>query len=497
MQEIKARAKKYHLIKNWLFLAHIVLSLAGLLFLLSFGLSVYAKEKIILLTRNSFWLVAIYVFILDGASFLLSFPLCFYEGFILEHKFNLSSQKFPAWLKDTFKKQLIELLVFLVTAEVLYLFLRKTQDNWWIYAALFWIFLSVVFAKLTPILLIPLFFKSSPVQDENLKAGIRSLVDKSGSKIKNIFIIDFSKKTKKSNAMVCGLGKNRRILLADNLVNEFDTEQVCSVVAHELGHEVYKDTLRLLIAGSIFSFFSFFACDVFLRAALARFGFKEIYDIAAFPLLAFGLSIVSLFILPFQNGYSRRRESFADLFALELTNDPLSFISMMKKLGEKNLADFSPNRIIEFLLYAHPPIEKRIRQAERFYKGEERRKYARMDTVLPVELQINRISALGAEIIFPWQQGFTQDISYGGVALRVNFLKQDISGLGIGKIKVFLRIHLPRSKQPVSAQAQLIWIKSLPEAEGSYMLGLSFESIRSQDRLALIRFARWRRLIRG
>lgn len=497
MQENGAGAKKYHLIKNWLFLAHIILSFAGLLFLLFSGLSIYIKDKILLFTENNFLLIAIYVFVLDSATFLLSFPLGFYEGFLLERKFNLSAQKFSLWLRDIFKKQIIELIIFLICAEALYLFLRKAPDNWWIYASAFWIFLSVVLAKLTPILLIPLFFKSSPVEDKNLKSAILSLVEKSGSKIKNIFIIDFSKKTKKSNAMVCGLGKNRRILLADNLVNEFDTEQVCSVVAHELGHEVCKDTLRLLIAGSIFSFFSFFACDVFLRAALARFGFKEIYDIAAFPLVALGLFIISLFIMPLQNGYSRRRESFADLFALELTNDPLSFISMMKKLGEKNLADYSPNKIIEFLLYGHPPIQKRIRQAERFYKGEERRRYARIDTVLPVELQINRISALGAEIISPWQQGFTRDISYGGSAVRVNFLKQDISGLGVDKIKVFLRIYLPKSKQPISTQAQLIWAKRLPDTESSYMLGLSFETIRSRDRLALVRFARWRRLIGG
>lgn len=365
-------AKKYHRIKNWLFLTHIALSFAGLILLLFSGLSVYVKHKILLLTQNNFLLVAAYVFILDIASFALSFPLTFYEGFILEHKFNLSAQKFSQWIGDFFKKEIIALAVFLISTEAVYLFLRRSHDNWWAYAALFWIFLNIVLVKLTPSIIIPLFFKSSQVKDENLKQKILSLVEKSGSNIRNIFIIDFSKKTKKSNALICGLGKNRRILLADNLVNEFDAEQVCSVVAHELAHEVYKDTIRMLFASSIFSLAAFFACDVFLKAALGRFGFGEISDIAAFPLLALLLFLASLFILPLQNGYCRRREAIADRFALSLTNDSRNFISMMEKLAAKNLADTSPNKIIEFLLYTHPPIKKRIQAAESFYKGEER-----------------------------------------------------------------------------------------------------------------------------
>lgn len=371
MQDNITAAKKYHQIKNWLFLAHIILSLAGLSFLLFSGLSLYLKDKIILFAQNNFLVVATYIFIVYIVSFLLGFPLAFYEGYRLEHKFNLSVQKLSAWLKDLFKKQFIELVVILASSEVLYFFLRKAGNSWWIYAALSWIFLSIVLAKLTPLLLIPLFFKSSPVQDENLKQKIISLVDKAGANIKNIFIIDFSKKTKKSNACVCGLGRSRRILLADNLVNEFDREEVCSVVAHELGHEVHKDTIRLLVTASIFSFFAFYILDIFLKGNLKWFGFKEVYDIAAFPLIALGIFLVSLLILPLQNAYTRRREKHADLFALGLTNDPLSFISMMKKLAEKNLADVAPNKIIEFLLYDHPPIEKRIQAAEGFYNGEE------------------------------------------------------------------------------------------------------------------------------
>lgn len=487
-------AKKYHRIKNWLLLAQIILSLAGLLVLLFSGLSLYIKDKILLAWQNNFIVIAVYIFILDISSFLLSFPLNFYEGYYLEHKFNLSAQKFCAWLRDVLKKQIIEFIVLLISVEALYLFLRKTADNWWLYAAIFWIFLSIVLAKLTPSLLLPLFFKSSPVKEDNLKQAILDLVEKAGSKIKNIFIIDFSKKTKKSNAMVCGLGKDRRILLADNLVNEFDKNEVCAVVAHELGHEVCKDTVRLIIVASIFSFIAFFACDVFLRATLGVFRFKEIYDIAAFPLIGVSLFCIGLLISPLQNAYARRRERLADEFALGLTQDAAGFISMMQKLAAKNLADMAPNKAIEFLLYSHPSINKRIDCARKFNTHDERRKYTRLDTVLPVEFQINHLDKSGVNNILAWQQGFTQDVARGGICLKANFIKTDVAGLDLDKIRVFLNIHLP-AKNPVSAQARIAWARRLPDHPDSYIFGLSFEAIREPERRLIVDFARWRILL--
>ncbi|PIQ88547.1 MAG: hypothetical protein COV72_07935 [Candidatus Omnitrophica bacterium CG11_big_fil_rev_8_21_14_0_20_42_13] len=360
-------SKKYHYIKNWLFLASIFLSLLGLYLLLVSGLSMQIKNFILRFFHNNFLVVGSYILIINIGYAAIDFPLALYEGFVLEHRFKLSNQKFLAWFSDLLKKHLIEFAVFLPAAESLYIFLRRTQDSWWIYAALFWILLSIILAKITPGIIIPLFFKISPLKDEALREKVLSLVKNSGSAIKNIFVIDFSKKTKKSNALVCGLGKNRRILLADNLINEFSPDEIAVVVAHELGHEVHKDTLRLLLSGSISSFLAFFFCNVFLKSGLEFFGFDNIHDIAAFPVLALSLFLISLTLMPLQNAYTRKRERAADLVALKLSQDKDSFISMMEKLGKKNLADLNPNKIIEFLLYDHPPISKRIAAARKFY----------------------------------------------------------------------------------------------------------------------------------
>jgi hypothetical protein len=250
-----------------------------------------------------------------------------------------------------------------------------------------------------------------------------------------------------------------------------------------------------LIFGGLASFFSFFICDIFLKSSLGWFGFKNIYDIAAFPLLALSLFILGLLILPLQNSYTRRRERKADEFALTLTGDKKSFILLMEKLGKKNLADFFPNKIIELLLYDHPPIGKRIAYASKFYKGEERRKYIRLDTVLPVEFQIVQVGRAGFEIVSPWQQGFTQDISYGGIALKTNFLKQNIIALDREKISLFLNIHLPIKKHPIYAQARCVWVRKIDEGPYSYILGLDFKTIRPQDRKILVNYAYWRKYL--
>lgn len=357
-------AKRYHQIKNRLFFINLLQNILALLFLGLSGLSVYLKDQILLLSQQFLIVNALYAVCFSVFFSILGFPISFYEGFILEHQFNLSNQSFLNWCKEGLKNFALGLVVILVGIEGLYLFLKKFPLTWWLWATAFWLFLTIVIARITPIFIIPLFFKYRKLEKVNLKTKIFMLFDKCQLKIKEVFYIDFSTKTKKANAFICGLGRNRRLVLSDTLLEKFNDPEIAEVVAHELGHYKHHDIAKLILANSAVSFLSFFLISRILQVALLYFGFSRMDDIAFLPFLALGIFLLGLVALPLTNAFSRHLEKGADRFCLTLTQDPENFITMMRKLGELNLADFSPHPLIEILLYDHPAIAKRIKFAE-------------------------------------------------------------------------------------------------------------------------------------
>jgi len=363
---INEQSKKYHKIKNFLFLCDILIDIVFLAVIFLGGFSVYLRNVILDSTTNFFLINATYIFILVNALYVLKFPLNIYGGYLLEHKFKLSNQKFLSWFLDNIKKHLISLLFFLITIELIYLVVRRFPDRWWILAGIIWLFINLLLSKITPTLIIPLFYKYIPLENKELKEKILSLFSQCKVSIKDIYVIDLSSKTKKANAFICGLGRNKRVVLGDTLLKEFLPGEIETVVAHELGHYKNHDILKMISWSCLFSFLAFFISDIILKKSLVIFGFGSIDDIAFFPIFALCLLFISIIILPIQNGFSRLLERKADLFSLKITQAADNFISMITKLGRMNLADFYPSRFIEIFLYNHPPISKRIRLAESF-----------------------------------------------------------------------------------------------------------------------------------
>lgn len=352
-------AKKYRSIKNRLFFFSLIFNILLLLILFFSQASLYLRQQSEVLFKNAFLINGFYILIFCLFFYFLNFPLELFEGFILEHKFKLSTQNFLNWLKDEFKKGALNFVILFIVIEAMYFFLNKFTQTWWIWLASFWVFLTVILAKITPAVIIPLFYKYLPIKDELLKQRIFSLFDKCNLKIKDVTSINFSAKTKKANAFVAGLGKNKRFALSDTLLENFSSGEIEAVVAHELGHYLSHDILKLILVNSLFTFLGFFLVDRLLKNL-------AIADIAFFPLLALSLTFLGFIILPVINGFSRFLETKADLFSLNLTKDKPSFISAMEKLGKINLADLSPNRFIEIWLYDHPAIARRIKLAKDF-----------------------------------------------------------------------------------------------------------------------------------
>ncbi|MCK4463690.1 MAG: hypothetical protein KAU58_05200, partial [Candidatus Omnitrophica bacterium] len=215
------KAKRYAHYKYALFFLDILFTISFLLMYQCFLSENFKIFSFSVHPPNLYIALTIYFTIFSLIYYIFSFPLNFYSSYILEHKFSLSNQNFFDWTKDEFKRTLISFIVYLLIIHAFYLLLSKSGALWWIWTALAWIVFNVIFAKILPIFVIPLFYKYSELNDINLKKRIKELASKASVKLIDVFQIDLSSKTKKANAALVGMGKSRRVIIADNLINGF------------------------------------------------------------------------------------------------------------------------------------------------------------------------------------------------------------------------------------------------------------------------------------
>ena len=358
--------KSYQKIRNWLHLAGILLSFGilavAIVFRLTFAFHDWASGFI----AQPYGIVFLYFTFFTIYSGVLSLPLSFYSGFILEHRYELSNQTFWAWLWDWKKRQILSFVISAPLILVLYALVWNFESSWWILAWAGYAVFSLVLGKLFPVLIVPLFYKYSPITDQVLKQKIESLAARFNMAIQNVYSLNLSKTTKKANAAFTGLGKTKRVILGDTLLDSFTHEEIESVLAHELGHYKNKDIWKQFGFGVLFSFIGFWLAFRLLGAGAEALGYNGAADVRAFPLLCLIFYVFGLIMSPLGNAFSRYAERKADQFALETTRDPKPFISAMQKLSDLNLADPNPHPLIEFFMYDHPAIAKRIRMAEQF-----------------------------------------------------------------------------------------------------------------------------------
>jgi STE24 endopeptidase len=249
---------------------------------------------------------------------------------------------------------------------VLYFLLRRAGEWWWVGAGLFFLLFGVAMSALFPVLILPLFYKLQPLENDSLRQKLTALAQQVGAKVLGVYRMGMSEKTKKANAAFAGLGSTKRIILGDTLLDKFAEDEIEVVMAHEMAHYKHGDITKMIAWGTATTFVGLKVADLGLRWGMAQFGYREVWDIAAFPLLALCLFVFGLVVMPLNNAFSRSREWKADAAALELTSNRDAFIRAMRKLGDQNLADLSPHPLIEFLLHDHPSLARRIAWAERW-----------------------------------------------------------------------------------------------------------------------------------
>ncbi len=360
-----SQAKEYNRIKLALSLAGTVLSFAVTLVIVISGMSVHIEAFVYSYTHLPYLALLMFAALLGTVSGMISFPLTFYSGFILEHRYNLSNQNFFQWMWEHIKALLISIPIIIPLSLLFYFFLREYQSLWWLPVATSMFIVSIVLSKIAPVLIMPLFYTFTPLENDALKERILSLCKNTRMNVAGIFTFNLSKTTKKANAGFTGIGKSKRIILGDTLMQHFSDDEIETVFAHELGHYVHGHIWKNIAVGTLSIYIGLYVTSQLYSISLGWFGFSSVDQLAALPLLVLWLGVYSVVTSPLSNVLSRKYEYEADRYALDKTGNAPAFMSTMRKLAEMNLADTAPHPVVEFLFYSHPSIEKRIRAAER------------------------------------------------------------------------------------------------------------------------------------
>ena len=368
--ERQKQAKDYARIRRRLWLVDTIFSAIYAVLWLSLGWATALRDWLTSFTNNPWLLVALFVAIFGGIYSVINLPLGYYSGFVLPHRFGQSNQTFRDWVIDQIKGLAVGAPLGLILLELLYLALRVTGALWWLWAAVGMLIFTVLLSNLAPVLIAPLFNKYVPLGDEHKELADRllELARRANTKVKGVFKFDMSKRTKAANAALAGIGNTRRIVLGDTLINEFSTDEIETVLAHELGHHVHRDIPVLITLGTLSTTLSLFLASLVLNWAIRYFGFAGPADVAAFPALMLIFGAYGLITMPLENAVSRWRESMADDYALQATGKKEAFASAFTRLANQNLGEVDPEKWVVFMFYSHPPLGERIAKANQ-WKG--------------------------------------------------------------------------------------------------------------------------------
>jgi STE24 endopeptidase len=308
----------------------------------------------------------IYMGILILVKSLLSLPFSIYATFVIEERFGFNQTTWSTFLMDMIKGVCLAILLGTpLLAGVLAFFEYAGSNAWWYcWIAVTVYMLGVQFVA--PTWIMPLFNKFTPLEDGELKSAILSYAESINFPIANVYVMDGSRRSRKSNAFFTGFGRHRRIVLFDTLIKQHTVGELLAVLAHEMGHYKKKHILQSMVLGILQMGMMLYLLSIFIS-------YQGLFDAFYMPqksvyagLIFFGMlySPLGFFIGIFMQMLSRRNETEADRFSVETTRDPNSMAEALKKLSVHNLSNLLPHPLYVFLNYSHPPVLKRIREIQ-------------------------------------------------------------------------------------------------------------------------------------
>lgn len=319
--------------------------------------------------KNIYVLALVFFSIILLIQTLISLPFSYYATFVIEEKFWFNKTTKKMFFLDTIKSILLSYLIWWVLLSVLIFISDKLWNNfWWIAWVVISLF-SIFFMLFYSTLIVPLFNKQIPLQDQELKKKIEDFADKVWFKLDNIYEIDASKRSTKWNAYFSWFWSKKRIVLFDTLLKDLTHEEIVAVLAHEIWHYKRKHTIKMLIFSIFQTWFMMYLFSLALNTPVVSYALWTGYSSFHVALVAFSLLFVplSIVISIFWNIFSRKHEYQADEFA-GINYDPSALQSALKKLSQKNLSNLRPHKAYEFVYYSHPTVLKRLKFLEKFKK---------------------------------------------------------------------------------------------------------------------------------
>lgn len=327
-------------------------------------LTVYFKEFLDLFQIiNPFLQVGIFFIV---GSIFISFwelPLSFYLHSRLSRRYGLSKLTNKKWLIRYAKGESIALAIGFFLMEGFYWFLRTFPDTWWVWAVIALIIISLIFSALVPIVIMPLFFKFTPLEESNpvLAAELVQMTNDAGLKNTNAYNWKLGEISTTGNAGLMGFGKTRRVIIADTMIEQYTTDEIKWILAHEIGHHKRHDLWRGLVLGSLTIFITFFLTHQIFISVSDFLGYPSVIgDISSIPVLGFCFWFFSFIFNVPSLWYSRRQERNTDEFASSIVSDSAVAKSLFIKMADQNLADIDPPWWEKLFFMSHPSIQERI-----------------------------------------------------------------------------------------------------------------------------------------
>src|SRR6266496_1242416 len=370
--ERQQKAKEYARIRRRLSFVTMGIGVVGVFILLFTNLDIWLRDRLQGLSWQPIegwfpWQVLVYFLILLLGYEIITAPIAYYSGFVLPHRYGLSTMTLKSWLGDLFKGLVLGLVLEVLVIELVYALLASQPQTWWLWVALALLFFSVVMANLAPVLILPLFYKFTPLPEGDLTKRLLALAEHAHTRVRGVFTMQMSNKTTAANAALMGLGNTRRIVIGDTMLDRYTPDEIEVVLAHELGHHVHHDIWKLIISQSILTLGGLYLVNVVLHWAVdTQHIYTSLADPSTIPLLLALMGAFGLIVMPIGNALSRAIEYQADEYALQSTHMVEPFKSAMTRLANQNLSDVEPSPIIEFLFHDHPSVNKRLKHADNF-----------------------------------------------------------------------------------------------------------------------------------
>ncbi|MDW3651744.1 MAG: M48 family metallopeptidase [Bacteroidia bacterium] len=360
--EAYAKSYDYHK-ENYRFsLIQTLISFPIMLALLYFGVFGWLDEQLRTLTEHPVLLALLFFGVLGIISDISTLPFQWYKTFVIEEKFGFNKTTVKTFWIDKLKSYLLGIILGSLVLGALIFLIQWLGQSFWIW---FWIFISS-FTLLMNIfytsLIMPLFNKLTPLEEGPLRTAIEGYSEKVKFPLDNVFVIDGSKRSSRANAFFSGLGKQKKVVLYDTLIEQHEEEELLAVLAHEVGHFKKKHIIQSLVlsiaqSGLMLFILSFFVFSESFTAAMGGSASVIHLNLMAFALL---YSPISLVIGLFMNLFSRKNEYEADRYAAETFKaQPLQ--DALVKLHQENLSNLTPHPLYVFFNYSHPTLLQRLK----------------------------------------------------------------------------------------------------------------------------------------